>query len=59
MSDEPMAWESTFVGYVRLVSDRRYRLFSPAVRRWYRPICPHCGPRKKRWTAIESPSAGS
>jgi hypothetical protein len=39
---EQLVWESTTPAYIRFVSDRRYRRFSPAVRKWYRPAYPVC-----------------
>jgi hypothetical protein len=42
MSDEPLRWESTTPGYIRFITDSRYRKFSPAVQKWYRPLCPKC-----------------
>jgi hypothetical protein len=42
---EPLVWESTTPAYIRFVSDRRYRAFSSAVRKWYRPACPVCRTR--------------
>jgi hypothetical protein len=42
VSAEPLVWESTTVGYRKFVSERRYQLFSPAVRKWYRPVCQKC-----------------
>lgn len=40
--DEPLVWESTSVYYRKFVSDATYRRFSPAVRKWYRPVCQDC-----------------
>lgn len=40
---EPIAWESTTLGYIRFVTDSRYRKFSPKVRSWYKPYrCSNC-----------------
>jgi hypothetical protein len=44
MSGELLAWESTTPCFIRYVTDSQYRKFSPAVQRWYRPICQKCGP---------------
>ncbi len=35
---EPIAWESTTVGYIKYVTNKRYQKFSDAVKKWYRPI---------------------
>lgn len=41
--DEPIAWESTTPVYFKFITDSRYRKFSPAVRKWYRPYrCSTC-----------------
>jgi hypothetical protein len=41
--DEPIAWESTTPAYFKFITDSRYRKFSPAVRKWYRPYrCSTC-----------------
>jgi hypothetical protein len=37
--NEPVAWESTTPCYIRFVSQRRYEMFSAAVKKWYRPYC--------------------
>lgn len=42
--DEPLVWESTTPAYIRWITDSRYRKFRPAYQKWYRPICPKCGP---------------
>lgn len=39
---EQFAWESTTPGYARFVTQKRYEGFSPAVQKWYRPICQKC-----------------
>jgi hypothetical protein len=39
---EPLVWESTTPAYVRFITDSRYRKFSPAAQRWYRPVCQKC-----------------
>lgn len=40
---EPVAWESTTLGYIKYVTDERYRKFSTEVQRWYKPYrCSHC-----------------
>jgi hypothetical protein len=40
--DEPLVWESTTPCYIKWVTDSRYRRFSRAVQKWYRPICQKC-----------------
>lgn len=42
--NEPLRWESTTPVFIKYVSDRRYRMFSPKVQAWYRPLCSVCGP---------------
>jgi hypothetical protein len=42
---EPFAWESKTVCFTRWITDTRYRKLRPSFQRWYRPICPTCGPR--------------
>jgi hypothetical protein len=42
---EAYAWESMTLGYTRWITDSRYRRLRPNYQRWYRPICPNCGPR--------------
>jgi len=37
---EPIAWESTTVGYIKYVTDARYQKFSDEVKKWYKPY--HC-----------------
>lgn len=41
---EPVAWEAPEgLGIVRFVSDRRYQLFSPKIRAYYKPYrCSQC-----------------
>lgn len=40
---EPVAWESTTPAYIKYVTQSRYEMFSPAVRRWYKPFkCASC-----------------
>lgn len=40
---EPIAWESTTLGYIRFVTDSRYRKFNPRVQAWYKPYrCSNC-----------------
>ena len=37
VTKEPIAWESTTSFYTKYVTDSRYRKFSPAVQKWYKP----------------------
>ncbi|MGE8691487.1 MAG: hypothetical protein ACN6PJ_30370 [Achromobacter sp.] len=40
---DAIAWESTTPAYIKFITDSRYRKFSPAVRKWYRPYrCSTC-----------------
>ncbi|UAN04418.1 hypothetical protein [Achromobacter mucicolens] len=40
---DAIAWESTTPAYIMFITDSRYRKFSPAVRKWYRPYrCASC-----------------
>ncbi|HDR9087330.1 TPA: hypothetical protein QDB10_003245 [Burkholderia vietnamiensis] len=40
---EPIAWESTTVGYTKYITDERYQKFSHEVRKWYKPYrCSAC-----------------
>jgi hypothetical protein len=40
---DAIAWESTTPAYIKFITDSRYRKFSPAVRKWYRPYrCATC-----------------
>lgn len=40
---EAIAWESTTLGYIKFVTESRYRKFSPAAQRWYKPYrCSNC-----------------
>ncbi|MNQ83388.1 hypothetical protein D3C85_984660 [compost metagenome] len=40
---DAIAWESTTPAYIKFITDCRYRKFSPAVRKWYRPYrCSTC-----------------
>lgn len=40
---EPVAWESTTVCYTKYVTDARYRKFSDAAKKWYKPYrCSSC-----------------
>lgn len=41
---EPLRWESTTPAYTRWITDSRYHKLPAYARRWYRPICPNCGP---------------
>jgi hypothetical protein len=66
--NEPLVWESTTPAYIRFVSARRYQAFRPYARKWYRPICPNCGPhaascdegrRQRRLPPLVSGAVGS
>lgn len=37
---EPLTWEATSAGLTKFVADARYQKFSPAIQRYYRPVCP-------------------
>lgn len=40
---EPIAWESTTLGYKKYLTQSDYEMFSPAVRAWYKPYkCSNC-----------------
>jgi len=39
---EQYAWEATTPVYTKYITDERYQKFSPAVQKWYRPICQKC-----------------
>ncbi len=42
---ESLVWESMTPAYTRWISDRKYNLLRPYAQKWYRPICPNCGPQ--------------
>jgi hypothetical protein len=43
---EAIAWEATTPVYIKYVTDKRYRSFSDAAKRWYKPYkCSSCHPQ--------------
>lgn len=56
--DEPIAWESTTLAYTKHITDSKYRKFSSAVRRWYRPYrCAACESRRRPGAAMDERAA--
>jgi hypothetical protein len=53
-SVHPAYWESTTPYYTRWITDSKYQKIWPECRKWYRPICPKCGP-----TSPKPPSVGN
>jgi len=51
---EPLVWEAATLGYTRFITDSRYKKLRPSYRKWYRPICPNCGPRTPSISLVES-----
>ena len=42
-AQEPVAWESTMLGYIKYITQAQYEKFRPNVRRWYKPYkCSSC-----------------
>ena len=42
-AQEPVAWESTILGYIKYITQAQYEKFRPNVRRWYKPYkCSNC-----------------
>ncbi len=37
---EPVAWESMTIGFIRYITDSKYRSFPAEIRKWYKPY--HC-----------------
>lgn len=43
---EAIAWEATTPGYIKYVTDKQYRSYSEAAKRWYKPYkCSSCHPQ--------------
>ena len=43
VAGEPIAWESTTLGYTKFLTQSGYERFSPAMRAWYKPYkCSNC-----------------
>ena len=50
---EPIAWRSTTVAYKQYITDRQYRMLSPAARRWYEPYKCACCANKPPNAAVK------
>lgn len=50
---EPIAWESTTVGYIKYLTKERYDKLNPSFKQWYRPYkCAQCEKRTDLDTLI-------
>lgn len=59
-AQEPVAWESTILGYIKYITQARYEKFSPAVRRWYKPYrCSGCAERGAGFDACDMATAAA
>lgn len=55
---ELLAWEFTGIaGLKRFLTQRQYEAQTPGTKRWYRPICPTCGPRTQTASLGIKPAA--
>lgn len=51
VAGEPIAWESTTLGYTKFLTQSGSERFSPAVRAWYKPYkCSNCATTTHRLT---------